>query len=80
MITRDKRPDLYSGPELEWTRELFNKHRVIVVKLTGTFLYSLLSKMRSPNKIDPGEHSLGKILDNYVRLYLSGAKISKPPV
>lgn len=79
VITRDKKPELYSGPELEMTRELFNKHRVIVIKLTGQFLASLLSKLRGVRKPDPCEHALNKMLDTYTRLYLSGAKLPKPP-
>jgi hypothetical protein len=79
IITRDRKPELYTGPELEWTREMFNKHRVIIIKLTGTFLCSLLSKLRSPQRIDPCEHAINKILDTYTRLYLSGTKISQRP-
>jgi hypothetical protein len=77
IITRDPKADLYSGPELEWTRELFNKHRILIIKLTGTFLYSLLSKLRSSHRQDPGETALNKLLDTYTRLYLSGAKLIK---
>jgi len=79
IITRDKKLELYSGPELEWTREMFNKHKVIIVKLTGAFLYSLLSKLRNIQKVDPCEAAINKILDTYTRLYLSGAKIAKQP-
>lgn len=82
IITRDKRMELYSGPELEWTRELFNKHRVLVVKLTGNSLFSLLSKLRSPEKLkkaDPCDFAVNKWLDTYERLYLSNTKISLPP-
>lgn len=76
IITRDKRSELYTGPELDWTRELYNKHRVIIIKLTGTYLSSLLSKLRSSQRSDPCEHSVNKMLDTYTRLYLSGTKIS----
>ena len=80
IITRDKRPDLYSGPELELTKEMFNTQRVLIVKLTAQFLASLLSKLRSTRKPDPCERDLNKLLDTYTRLYLSGAKISgRPP-
>lgn len=83
IITRDKSYNLYAGPELEWTREIYNKHRVLVVKMTGLFLASLLSKLRSIQRIqkaDPCEHQMNKLLDTYTRLYLSGAKIPSPPV
>ncbi len=79
IVTRDKKIELYSGPELEWTRELFNKHRIIIVKLTGHFFYSLLSKLRSCNKPEPCEHAINKILDTYTRIYLGNAKVIKPP-
>jgi hypothetical protein len=81
IVTRDKRMDLYSGPELDFTREMFNSHRVIIIKLTAQFLASLLSKLRSIHRPDPCEHSLNKLLDTYTRQYLSGAKLSnKPPI
>ena len=82
IVTRDNEYNLYSGPELEWTRELYNKHRTLIVKLTGSFLASVLSKLRSIQRIqkaDPSEHQMNKLLDAYTRLYLSGAKILKPP-
>jgi hypothetical protein len=78
IITRDKKMELYSGPELEWTREMFNRHKVIIIKLTGYFLYSLLSKLRG-NQPDPGEPAINKLLDTYTRLYLSNSKIVRPP-
>ena len=74
IITRDDKAELYSGPELEWTREMFNKHKVIIIKLTGRLLSSLLSKLRGHNKVDPCEHGMNKILDTYTRLYLSNSK------
>lgn len=82
IITRDQQFALFSGPELEWTRELWNKHRVLVVKLTGNYLASLLSKLRSTERIlkaDPCDQAMNKLLDTYTRLYLSGAKIAKAP-
>lgn len=76
IITRDKKSELYAGPELEWTREMFNKHRVLIIKLTGTFLYSLLSKVRTAKQFDPCEQAVSKLLDRYTRLYLSGARLA----
>lgn len=79
IVTRDKRYDLYAGPELDWTREMYNSHRVIIIKLTGNFLAQLLSKLRSYQKHDPCDSAINKILDTYTRLYLSNSKIGKPP-
>jgi hypothetical protein len=77
IITRDKKHELYSGPELEWMREMFNKHHVLIIKITGTTLYSLLSKLRGVRKPDPCEHLINKLLDTYSRLYVSNAKLAK---
>jgi hypothetical protein len=60
---------------------MYNKHRVLIIKLTGRSLGSMLSKLRATKNVDPGEYGMNKILDTYTRLYLSGAKISQmPPV
>jgi hypothetical protein len=70
------------GSQLDWARELWNNHRVLVVKLTGNYLSSLLSKLRSIERIlkaDPCDLAINKLLDTYRRLYLSGARIAKPP-
>lgn len=80
IVTRDSNWNLHSGPELDWTRELWNKNRILIVKLTGSFFVSLLSKLRSTQRLqkeDPCEEHIHKSLDVYTRLYLSGAKIAK---
>lgn len=77
IITRDEKHELFVGSELDWTRTLFDKHRVLIVKLTGKFVYSLLSKLRSAQRLqkgDPSEMGLSKLLDTYVRAYLSGGR------
>jgi len=79
IVTRDKRCDLYAGAELDWTRELYNTHRVLVIKLNGSFLASLLSKLRSYQKHDPCDSAVNKLLDTYTRLYLGSSKIAKRP-
>jgi hypothetical protein len=77
IITRDEKHELFVGPELEWTRLLYDKHRVLVVKLTGKFLCSILSKLRSAQRLqkgDPPEQALEKLIDTYIRAYLTGSK------
>jgi hypothetical protein len=78
IITRDKSAELYSGPELDWTRLMFHRNNVLIIKMTGSLLSSLLSKLRNPEKLDPGEVSINKTLDKYTRLYMAGAKLAKP--
>ena len=68
---------VFVGPELEWTRLPYDKHGVLIVKLTGKYLSSLLSKLRSAERLakgDPSELALEKLLDTYIRAYLSGSK------
>ncbi len=74
VITRDETIELRKeDKEIHWVRELNDKHGgVLVVKLTGSFLCKLLSKMRRPVRHDEADHQIGKILDTYSRLYLVG--------
>jgi hypothetical protein len=79
VITRDTEIELRSGAELEWVRELYNRHpRVLILRLTGRWLAGLLSKLRSPAKHDQGDEQLNKLLDTYVRLYMGGQSHAKP--
>jgi hypothetical protein len=71
FITRVKSPDLVRGGELDWVKEMYFKQGKLVVKLTGTWLSSLLSKIRSPQKHDAPNHQLNTLLDRYPRNYLN---------
>ena len=73
IITRDDSQDLTAGSrELDWTRELYDGHGKLVVRLSEKFLRTRLSKARSPRKHDEAGAQLSKIIDSYVRLYVSG--------
>jgi hypothetical protein len=73
IITRDDVFTLSKGVELEPFLEMYHKHgKVMIVKLTGKYLCTLLSKLRSPQKHDETDNILSKLLDSYSRLYLSG--------
>ncbi|MFZ1074021.1 MAG: ATP-binding protein, partial [Verrucomicrobiia bacterium] len=77
IITRDEKYDLFVGPELDTTRFYYDKHGVLIVKLTGKYLCSLLSKLRSAERLqkgDPSEIALNKLLDTYIRSYMSGSR------
>lgn len=71
VITRAKSVDLHKGAELDWTREIYFRHKVVIVKLTATWLSNLLSKLRSPQKHDAPNALLSGLLDRYSRLYLT---------
>lgn len=71
LICRDTQKELSKGGEMEAFREFYNKNEV-VVKLTASFLVSLLSKLRSPQKFDTLDDALTKHIDNHIRLYANG--------
>ena len=73
IITRDKYIELGKDKELNWVKEIYDKHNgVLIVKLTGTFIASLLSKLRNPQRHDEANVRLNKLFDTYTRLYLAG--------
>ena len=74
IITRDDSQDLTTGSkELRWTKEMYDKHEKLVVRLSQKFLVDCLSEARNPRKHDDDAGIyLGKIIDTYVRLYVSG--------
>ena len=72
FITRDDSTDLYRHRDVEWVREMYAGHKVLIVKITGKYLSGLLNKLRNPLKHDAVDDALHKLLDLYVRRYLSG--------
>lgn len=77
IVTRDRKYEMHSGPELDFAREMYIRHGVVIVKITGHYLSSLLSKLRSARRQDPCDQAINKLLDTYTRLYFSGARIAK---
>ena len=76
VITRDESVDLYANRDVEWVREMYVSHKVLIIKLTGKYLCKLLHKLRNPQKHDAVNDALHKLLDVYVRLYLAGQTAS----
>lgn len=72
VVTRDDTVDLFANKDVEWVRELWATHKVLILKLTGKFLSSLLDKLRKPQKHDAVNDSVHRLLDTYTRLYISG--------
>ena len=72
VVTRESTVDLYANKDVEWVRELYNVHNVLVIKLTGKFLCDLLYKLRRPQKHDAVNDAIHRLLDTYTRLYIAG--------
>ena len=72
IITRDDSHNLVKGADLDHFLEMHNRHDKTIVKLTGRYLCTLLSKLRSPQKHDEPDHLINKLLDTYSRQYVSG--------
>ncbi|MDO9141628.1 MAG: ATP-binding protein [Methylobacter sp.] len=72
VVTRDEDDSLRKGKDLDWTKEMFDTQRKVIVKLSYKFFIRLLSKLRSPNsKHDIVDEAISKLLDTYERQYLS---------
>ncbi len=76
VITRDDSVDLYANRDVEWVRELYLNHRVLVIKLTAKYLSGLLLKLRNPQKHDAVNNAIHRLLDTYTRLYIAGQPMS----
>lgn len=72
VVTRDDTVDLYANKDVEWVREIYSTHKVLIIKLTGKFLSSLLMKLRKPQKHDDVNNAIHRLLDTYTRLYIAG--------
>ncbi|MGH8521658.1 MAG: hypothetical protein ACREVK_03725 [Gammaproteobacteria bacterium] len=72
VVTRDGTVDLYANKDVEWVREMYTNHRVLIIKLTAKFFTNLLQKLRNPQKHDTVNNALHRLLDTYTRLYLGG--------
>jgi len=70
VITRDDDEKPRRGEEMQWIREVYFTKQILIVKLTGKWLSSLLGKLRNPQKHDAVEKRLNYLLDQYSRSYL----------
>lgn len=77
IVNRDDDTNLEKGRELDWMREMYNSHDVLIIKLTGKYLANMLSKLRNPQKHDAPDKALNSLLDTYIRLYIGGGTKSK---
>ena len=71
IVTRGVDENLHKGREIDWMREMYTSHAVLIVKLPARFLTRVLSKLRNPEKHDAVDRLLSSLLDTYERNYLS---------
>ncbi|HNX68318.1 MAG TPA: ATP-binding protein [Candidatus Omnitrophota bacterium] len=70
IVNRAESVNLEKGKELDWVREIYHEHeRTVVIKLPAKALIDLLSKLRSPERVDAADKMMDKLLDTYERLY-----------
>ena len=72
IVTRDDSVDLYAKKDVEWVRDIYEKHNVLIIKLTAKFLSNLLHKLRRPQKHDDVKNAIQRLLDTYAYLYITG--------
>jgi hypothetical protein len=84
IITRAQRHELMTSEdgadrEADWVRELYTLHDALIIKLTGNWFRTNLSKLRSPTKHDYADAALGQVIDMYERTYVhvQRAKVRK---
>ncbi|HDR1201968.1 TPA: ATP-binding protein, partial [Pasteurella multocida] len=51
IINRENTEEL-TGKSLDWMKEMYDSHNVLIVKMPARFIIKLLQKIRSPNKHD----------------------------
>lgn len=79
IINRDDSELLHAGKELDWTKEMYQSHQVVIIKLPAKYIAKLLQKLRSPERHDVIDEQMGKLLNLYETSYLSikSSRISK---
>ncbi|QWA27005.1 ATP-binding protein [Pseudomonas sp. RC3H12] len=71
VVCRDHTDNLEKHKELQWVKEVYDNHNKLIIKLSVKFLERHLSKMRSPQKHDEANKQLSKLIDLYIRSYLT---------
>ena len=72
LLTRDDGTEVRADNELSWLREIVREQKVMVLRITGKFLATLLGKLRNPQKHDAVEVAISGLLTMYRRNHLKG--------
>ena len=60
-----------SGKDLDWTKEMYQSHNSLIIKLPAKYISKLLQKLRSPEKHDAIDSQMGKLLTLYETSYMA---------
>lgn len=71
IINRDDDEALKAGKDLDWTREMYQSHQALIIKMPAKFISKLLQKLRNPEKHDAIDSQMGKMLTLYETSYMS---------
>lgn len=73
IVCRDEDNNLRKGEDLDWMRDVYRDHNIVIVKITAKWIISNLHKIRSVQKHNAPDKMLNSLLDQYQRMYLSGS-------
>lgn len=71
IINRDDDETLRVGKDLDWTKEMYQSHGALIIKLPAKYISKLLQKLRSPEKHDAIDMQIGKLLTVYETSYMA---------
>ncbi|HBH7843323.1 TPA: ATP-binding protein [Escherichia coli] len=71
IINRDESEVLKSGKDLDWTKEMYQSHNSLIIKLPAKYISKLLQKLRNPEKHDAIDRQMGKLLTLYETSYMA---------
>ncbi|MDZ6282161.1 ATP-binding protein, partial [Klebsiella pneumoniae] len=62
---------LKSGRDFDWTKEMYQSHNSLIIKLPAKYISKLLQKLRNPEKHDAIDSQMGKLLTLYETSYMA---------
>lgn len=71
IINREESEALKSGRDLDWTKEMYQSHNSLIIKLPAKYISKLLQKLRNPEKHDAIDSQMGKLLTLYETSYMA---------
>lgn len=72
LITREKDETLHRDNDLGWTKEIYLSSKILIIKLTASWLEKFLCKARNPQKHDAADVALAGLVERYLKNYLVG--------
>ena len=72
LITREPDEPLKGDRDVKWIRDLYSIEGKLIIKLTCGKLCKILEKLKLAQRKDTVDMQIGKLLDDYERLYIEG--------